>query len=403
VTKLTSDNVRTLPLRGSDALYPDIDKTKGVPGLYLRIREGGSRTFVIQWRDGARQRRETVGKVGVLSLDEARKKARKMLVGIDDGNDPATIKAKSKREGSNLFLPLADDYLERRAQDMKLASLDQIRRHLRDYWKPLHRHAVSKIDRATVASELRTIIKDRGPIAADRARSTLSAFYAWLIGEGLAETNPVIGTNKSGQARDRERVLTDAELVAIWNASDPETDYGRIVRLLMLTGQRRDEIADLQSCEIAGLDDSGRAQIGLPASRTKNGRPHDVPLSAPAVAILRATPVRDGRSHLFGEGSGGYSGFSRAKERLDERSGVTDWTQHDMRRTMATRMGDLGVEPHIIEAVLNHVSGHKAGVAGVYNRATYATQKRAALDTWAGYLQTMLARAEGANIISLRS
>lgn len=394
MTKLTAENVRTLPGRGSDVLYPDADKTKGVPGLYLRIREGGSRTFVIQWRDGPAQRRQTVGKVGVLSLDEARKRARKMLVGIDEGNDPATAKAKARAEGSTIFLPLAEEYLTSRARDMKPLSLDQITRHMRVYWKPLHRLAVSKIDHAIVAAELRTIAKDRGGVAADRARSTLSAFFAWCIGHGYSTPpNPVTGTLKSGEGRDRERVLLDDELVAIWKAADPETDYGRIVRLLMLTGQRRDEIADLRLDEIAALETPEKAQIELPASRTKNSRPHDVPLSAPAIAILEAIKVEHGREYLFGRGEGGYSGFSRAKERLDEACGVKDWTLHDLRRTMATRMADLGVEPHVIEAVLNHVSGHKSGVAGVYNRSTYSTQKRAALETWAGHLQSMLVRS----------
>jgi integrase len=368
-----------------------------VPGLYLRVREGGSRTFVIQWREGSTQRRSTVGKVGVLSLDEARKKARKLLVDIDDGKDPLTAKAQARVEGEQRFLALAEEYLERRAHDMKAGSLDQITRHLKVYWKPLHRLAVTKIDQAIIASELRAIAKDRGGVAADRARSTLSAFFAWLIGEGFKiYPNPVTGTNKSGAAKDRERVLSDAELVAIWNASDPETDYGRIVRLLMLTGQRRDEIADLRRAEI----DWESRLIALPATRTKNGRAHDVPLSATALEILRG--VVGERDYLFGRAEGGYSGFSRAKDRLDERCGVKEWTQHDMRRTMATKMADLGVEPHVIEAVLNHVSGHKKGVAGVYNRSTYATQKRAALDTWAGYIQTIIAKAEGANVVSIR-
>ena len=402
MTKLTNENVRTLPARGSDVLYADDDKTKGVPGLYLRIREGGSRSFVIQWREASGQRRATVGKVGVLSLDEARKKARKMLVGIDEGNDPATMKAKARVAGSVIFLPLAEEYLAHRAKDMKPLSLDQITRHLKVYWKPLHRLAVDKVDHDIVAGELRTITKDRGGVAADRARSTLSAFMAWCIGHGYRKPpNPVTGTLKSGAAKDRDRVLSDDELVAIWNASDPETDYGRIVRLLMLTGQRRDEIADLRLDEITGLETTGSAQIELPASRTKNSRPHDVPLSAPALATLEGVTT-EGREYVFGRGNSGYSGFSRAKERLDTACGVTDWTLHDLRRTMATRMGDLGVDPHIIEAVLNHVSGHKSGVAGVYNRSTYATQKRAALDTWAGYVQATIAQAGGANVVKLR-
>lgn len=388
--KLTNENIRTLPAKSADTLYPDTDKHSGVPGLFLRVREGGSRTFIAKWRQGAMQRRHNIGKVGIISLDDARKAARELFVGIDKGVDPVAAKARAKVDGSRLFLPLAEDYLARRAKDMKPGSLDQITRHLRLYWKPLHNLAVSKIDRALIASELRTMIDERGPIAADRARSTLMAFYGWLIGEGHIEANPVMGTNKSGQGKDRDRVLTDAELVAIWNATDPATDHGRIVRLLTLTAQRRDEIADLRHSELVLLDAKGEALIDLPKERTKNSRPHMVPLSETAADILRAAPKIDGREFVFGEGQGGYSGFSRAKERLDEKCGVKDWTLHDLRRTAATVMGDrLGVLPHVTEAVLNHVSSAasgKAGVAGVYNRAVYLKEKREALDKWAVFL-----------------
>jgi integrase len=406
---LTNENIRTLPAKTADTLYPDAGK-HGVPGLFLRVREGGSRTFIAKWRQGSMQRRHNLGKVGVLSLDDARKAARELFVGIDKGVDPVAAKAKARVDGSKLFQTLAEDYLRHREKGMKPGSLDQIQRHLRLYWKPLHTLAVGKIDRALVASELRTMQDQRGPIAADRARSTLSAFYAWLIGEGQADINPVMGTNKSGQGRDRDRVLSEAELVRVWQAADPATDYGRIVRLLMLTAQRRDEIADLRHSEIVLLDVPGGALIDLPKERTKNSRPHMVPLSESAAAILRGIPQRGNRAHVFGEGEGGYSGFSRAKAAMDKRlakdGAIEHWTLHDLRRSAATIMGDrLGVLPHVTEAILHHVStaaSGKAGVAGVYNRSTYLQEKRAALDAWAGYLGALVAAAEGANVVPLK-
>ena len=246
-----------------------------------------------------------------------------------------------------------------------------------------------------VAAELRTISKERGAFAADRGRSTLSAFFGWAIGEGIVETNPVVGTNKQSKNVSRERVLTDAEIVAIWNAA-PANDFGRIVKLLMLTGQRRDEIADLQWAEI--VEDA----IALPAARTKNSRPHDVPLSPQAQAVLAECVERVGRGYVFGRGEAGFSGFGKAKERLDEASGVTGWTLHDLRRTAATRMADLGVQPHVIEAILNHISGHKGGVAGIYNRSTYAAEKRAAMMLWGNHIRILLAKASGANVTPLR-
>ena len=392
MTKLTNENVRSLPASPKgDTIYPDHE----VPGLYLRVRASGSRTFIIRWRQGDFQRRALIGKVGIFTVDEARKKARKAMVGIDEGNDPVAAKAKSRAQGKLIFETVAGEYLDFKVKDMKASSLDQCTRHLLKYLKPLHRLAIGKIDRATIAVELRAIAKASGAVQADRARSTLSAMFGWCVGEGLLEANPVIGTNKQSKAKSRDRVLTDDELVAVWNAA-PESDFGRIVKLLMLTGQRRDEIANLRWSE--AKDD----MIALPAERTKNSRPHDVPLSSQAAAVLDEQPQRVGREHVFGDGEGGFSGFSSAKEKLDKASGVTDWTLHDLRRTTATRMADLGVQPHIVEAVLNHVSGHKGGVAGVYNRSTYAAEKRAALVLWGNHIRILLAKAGGANVTKLR-
>jgi integrase len=227
----------------------------------------------------------------------------------------------------------------------------------------------------------------------------LSSFFAWAIGEGLCDTNPVIGTNKHFDgARSRDRVLTGRELAAIWKAL-PDSDYGAIVRLLIFTGQRREEIAGLRWSEV----DLEAREITLPPARTKNNRPHDVPLSKPALAILKSLPVRAGREFVFGDGprarngrppgpGGGFQGWSHCKAVLDKQtSSIGAWRLHDVRRTVATRMAELGVQPHVIEAVLNHVSGHKAGVAGVYNRSSYATEKREALDFWGKHIEALTA------------
>jgi len=166
----------------------------------------------------------------------------------------------------------------------------------------------------------------------------------------------------------------------------------------MLTAQRRDEIGSLRWSEINKV---GKL-VSLPPERTKNSRPHDVPLSDAALEIIEGQPQRKGRDLVFGEGEGGYSGWSRAKAAVDKTAKLsTPWTLHDLRRTAATRMADQGVQPHVIEAILNHVSGHKAGVAGIYNRSTYAVEKRAALDLWASHLRLILAQSEGANVVKL--
>ena len=140
--------------------------------------------------------------------------------------------------------------------------------------------------------------------------------------------------------------------------------------------------------------------ITLSVDRTKNGNEHRIPLPEYAMAILGTNTQRS--ELVFGERRGEFSGWSRAKAALDNACGVKDWTLHDLRRTAATRMADLGVQPHVIEAVLNHISGHKAGVAGIYNRSTYAAEKRAALELWAGHIKLALAKPEGADVVDLK-
>ncbi|MHC1999581.1 tyrosine-type recombinase/integrase [Methylobacterium sp. CM6241] len=253
-----------------------------------------------------------------------------------------------------------------------------MKRYLDVQSKPLHALPLADIKRAQVATLLSGIAASSGPFASNRARAALSAFFSWATGEGLSEVNPVIGTNKATAEISRERTLTGSEVRAIW-LSCGDGDFGRIVRLLILTGQRREEVAAIRWSE---LDLKG-AMWSLPPERTKNKRRHDVPLSAAALAILAAVPMREGRDLLFGQREGGFSGFSKAKVELDKLTGITTpWVLHDLRRTTATGMADLGVLPHVVEAVLNHVSGSRAGVAGVYNRASYASEKREALDRW---------------------
>jgi integrase len=391
MVKLTNNNVHNLPVKGADVLYPDDE----VPNFYLRVREGGSRTFVIQWRQGQLQRRSTVGKAGIYTVDEARKKARQLLVDIDNGTDPIARKAQARVDDRQLFGVLAAEYLGLRSKDMRAGSLEQCKLHLLKYFVPLHRLPLHKINRATIAAELRTISKERGPVAANRGRSTLSAFFGWAIGEGVIEANPVLNTNKSAEGMGRERVLTDAELVAVWQAA-PDGDYGAIIRLLLLTGQRRNEIAGLRWAEIAD------GAIALPRERTKNGRAHAVPLSPQALAVLDGQPQRVGREFVFGQGQNGFGGFAAAKKRLDKASGVTGWTLHDLRRTAATKMADLGVQPHVIEACLNHASGHKAGVSGIYNRSAYTEERRSAMLLWDNRIRVLLSRAASTNVTALK-
>ena len=202
--------------------------------------------------------------------------------------------------------------------------------------------------------------------------------------EGLTDANPVTNTNKFVVTGARERVLNDDELRAIWNAADGAGQYGVIIKLLTLTACRREEIGALRWSEI----DLDRAIISLPSARTKNARPFDVPLSATALAVLETHPRRED-DFVFGRRDG-FRGWADAKTALDRRIKVAPWRAHDLRRKAATRMADIGVLPHVIEAVLNHQSGAKAGIAGVYNRAMYESEKRDAANRWAEHLLSIV-------------
>jgi integrase len=386
--KLTQSSIAKLTSSKADEIFFDDD----LPRFGVRLREGGSRKYVVQYRQGGIARRHTIGPVATLTLEEARQRARKVLVAVDDGRNPGAEKETARAASRLLFAAVADDFLG--ASKLKPKSLYEYKYYLKKIWKPLHKLPLGSISRQVVASHLRVIAKENGPAAANRTRSTLSSLFAWAIGEGLCDSNPIIGTNVQ-EEKPRARVLTDAELAAIWKAA-PDEDYGRIIKLLMLTGQRRDEIGALRWSEI----DADAKLIELPRTRTKNGIEHRIPLSAEAIAILKGC-VRH-RDLLFGNGPNGFAAWSRKKLAFGKTCSVKDWTIHDLRRTAATRMADLGVQPHVIEAILNHISGHKAGVAGIYNRSTYATEKRAALDLWGNHIRVIVAQSEGANVHKLK-
>jgi integrase len=262
----------------------------------------------------------------------------------------------------------------------------EVKRYLSEYWKPLHGMGLGEVTRSHVTNRIDELAVEKGAITADRARTALSGLYSWNLQGDDKLSNPIMGSRRHGDNDPRERVLSDAELVAVWNASDPATDYGRIVRLLLLTACRRDEIAGLRWSEIHALEMPGAAEIR-----------YIVPLSAPAVAILPGTVFTRGREHVFGRGAGGFGGYSRSKAALDAKAALAEhWVLHDLRRTVRTRVGSLGVQPHIGEAILNHLPPQ---LMRIYDRNAYETEKRAALDRWATCLQTILASADGANVV----
>jgi integrase len=271
---------------------------------------------------------------------------------------------------------------------LRRSTYREIERHLVRNLKALHNLRIDKVDRRAIAIELARCTSASGPVQANRSRASLVKFLNWCAGEGFIDANPAAFTNKNPE-KGRDRVLTDGELRKIWRAL-PDGDFGDIVKLLTLTGCRANEVARLCWSEI----DFERGVIALPASRTKNHRAHFVPMGATVRAILEGRQQHDGRDFVFGrdrDQSSGFSGWSRCKIRLDDDVKIPSWVIHDIRRSVATGLGELGIQPHVVESCLNHQSGTKRGVAGVYNKSAYAAEVATALARWDQHLADVLA------------
>jgi integrase len=398
--------IKATAARKSDHFEWDDD----MPGFGLRVRDGKRASWVLQYQVHGRQHRIKLGDQAIMSADVARTHAKEAAgkVALSRRTGEAhpileqknirdeMIRAEAKRPGDAQFGSRIEEYLTARSANgngLREASLIETRRYLTQHFKALHSiplNQIRRIDVANVLSEIKT------PAVHNRARSTLSAFYAWSIGRGWCDVNPVVGTNKAEENGERKRVLTDEEIATVWLGTQ-DNSYGTILKLLILTGCRRDEIGGLKWSEI----DLNARVINLPGERTKNGEPHVVPLSDLAMSILAGIPRREGREHVFGRTlAAGFSGWSSAKAEFDSTVKLeSDWTVHDLRRTVRTGIDKLGILPHICEAVLNHLPPK---LVRTYNRNTYENEKRKALDSWAHHLKTIVAQATGANVTRLR-
>ena len=392
--KLDAKTVAALKLGGKrDAIFFD-DSLKGF-GYRLRAGAGGKtlRTWIVQYRHAGCGRRYKIGPAEAFTPDEARAEAKKVLAKVWQGLDPQTARIDRQAKDKLSFRSVVEDFLAAKEREVRPRTLFQLRRYLTGpYLKAFHTMALDRVSKRDVASRVLTIARENGPAVAREVRGALSGFYSWAMQMGLAEANPIIGTKRPKTNEPRDRVLEDDELVRVWRACDYGTDYSRIIRLLILSGCRRAEIGDMRWSEI----DLDKGLWTLPAERSKNGKQHALPLMPAMREIIESVPRMASRDALFGQRSRGFTAWSwkQSKPALDERSEVRGWTVHDIRRTVATKMADIGVQPHIIEAALNHHSGHRAGIAGVYNRSTYANDIRNALATWHDHLRTLIEGGE---------
>src|SRR5262245_40008024 len=324
--KLTTASIKqlVLPPGVADRIFFDDD----IGGFGVRLRAGGSASYVVQYDLGGKSRRVTLGPVTLLDQGAARTKAKDLLAQVRLGGDPAADKRMRRRQAAETFGGLLRRYLIAHQQDWRPQSFKQVERRLFKLARPLHPLPLTSIDRRTISSLIANIAESNGPTAATNAYGTLSGYFSWLIGEGLLDQSPMLHANKPKPRPARDRVLTENELRVLWHALGDD-DYGVIVKLLIYTGTRRNEIGDLRWGEI----NFNEATVEIPAVRMKGARPHLIPLSEPALAILKKRQ-RNGREHVFGRGTSGFQGWSRARTALDEAIGGErpDWVLHDLRR-----------------------------------------------------------------------
>lgn len=394
-----------------------------VPGLGVQIGKTGTKSFVLRLRvleRGVRKNAKiTLGRYPALALDEARGMARDYLTLAEQGKDPRKIKAAAKEEmvqaSRNTFGVLRDAFIQtgakhgikRRGQPWKPKTLENNKWALSKCGE-LEDWLVTDITRGAIQDlidDVEETVADNeqdhqtGAATAHKVHELLNSMLSWCVRRGHLELSPCQGIEVP-EKRHRERVLTDSEIKAIWRAcvehGGPVADA---MRLMILTGQRRSEISMMTWDE---LDLNGEV-FSLDGKRTKNGLPHVVPLSSPALHIIK-TQHKRGRYVFSTTGKSPISGFSKVKARIAEMSGTENWRIHDFRRSLVTGMNEMEIAPHVVEAVVNHVSGEaKRGVAGVYNKAQYISAREHALNAWASHVEAIVSDEpeQAGNVVTL--
>jgi integrase len=386
--RLTKSAIDSLPTSKSDVVYWDA----GYPGFGLKVTPKGRKVFIVLYRTGgagSKLRKYTIGPYGRVTLHQARVAAQKVFAAKLEGRDPAAEKREAKRR---VVADRVEDLLEtfivqRLSQNRSGGEISRLlRREVGKPWAGRSIHEVSKRD----VVEVVTAIEQRGaPVAANKALKAIKTFLRWCVGRAVLDQSPAEGVPLPSKEVARDRVLDDNELAqVILAARKIAGPYGGIVELLTLTGQRREEVARLQWEEV----DLARQLWTLPKSRTKNAKAHLVHLSEQSMAVLTHADHRG--PYVFSLlGTKPFPGFSRAKRRLDQLSGVTGWRLHDLRRTCVSGMARLGIAPHVADKILNHLSGTISGVAAVYQRHEFLAERREALERWGTHVAHIVAEA----------
>ena len=379
---------------------------QGYPGLALRLSYGGRKAWTYFYRHGEKLRRMMLGTYPALSLAEARTEWRKAKEARDAGRDPA--KEKKRETGQTDFERVLGEWLKRDQGGNR--SRDEVKRLIEKDTEDWKGRSVLDLARRDCLDVIDAVADRGAPIGARRLHSHLHRFFRWCVGRGIIVSNPMADLPKPGSESKRERVLSDVELKAVWLAAGKVGwPFGPVVQLLILTGARRSEIGGLRWSEIEA------DAIKLSGTRTKNGGPHDIPLSKPALAIIEGLPKveANGADDLIftTNGKTPISGWSKAKRDLDaelaeqnssKKEPFSPWTLHDIRRTVATGLQRLGISLQVIEAVLGHVSGSRAGVVGTYQRHSFAKEKAAALEAWGAHVMAMVEGKKPGKVVAMR-
>ena len=393
LTQFTIDNLKPAAARRE---VPD----GRVGGLYLIVQPSGARSWAARYRFDGRQKKHTLGPYPALDLATARRRALEALGDVAGGNDPAAAKkaAKEARKAEQS----ADD---RVANVAKSFTEKYLKRHVGPGWAREAERLLRKeilpviglkrlrdVRRADAIDILDGIVDRGAPFTANRALAVLTRLGNWAVEREIIPASPFDRIKPPAVETSRERVLSDDEIKLVWAAFEAVGHpFGAFGKLLLLTGARRAEVAGMRWSEV---DIAARAWT-LPGARTKNGREHVVPLSDAAVRVLQDLPRIGDKPDGFiftTTGRTSVSGYSHAKAAIDRAisAEMATWTFHDLRRTVATNLQKLGVKLEVTEAVLNHVSGSRAGIVGVYQRHTWADEKRAALNAWGEHIAAIV-------------
>ncbi len=383
--KLTKGAIDTLPTPKSDLTHWDAS----LPGFGVKVTPKGRKVFIVLYRTGgagSKLRKYTIGPYGRLTLHQARIAAQKVFVAKAEGRDPAAEKREAKRR---VVADRVEDLLEsfiaqRLSQNRSGGEISRLlRREMGKPWCGRSIHAISKRDVIDAVSA----VEQRGaPAAANKALKSIKAFLNWCVGRAVLDKSPAEGVPLPTKEIARDRVLEDVELGrVILAARQIGEPYGGIVELLALTGQRREEVAQMGINEL----DFAQRVWTIPKSRTKNAKAHVVHLSRQSLEVLKRTNERG--PYVFSKlGTKPFQEFSKAKRELDRLSGVTGWRLHDLRRTCVSGMARLGIAPHVADKILNHQSGSISGVAAVYQRHEFLAERQAALDLWGAHIGQLL-------------